>query len=206
MRRRGSSGFTMVELLMVVAIITVATVVAWPTLSTFMGQSGDVGAATAASRYFNRVRDQARRRNRAYLVRFGAFSAAQPTGTMTVIEGTTPSCRTLLGAPGDGQQLEIMPFGQTPQGNYQGHVEKKVGFRGWQRPGDAAVNSADLDVCITPDGAATWRSAAGVPQPIAGSLKVQVQRFLMQGGAWAIEGPPRHIEISFAGGSRLGVK
>ncbi len=205
MGRRASAGFTLIELLMVVAIVTVATVVAWPTLSTFMGRSGEAGTATAAARLFNRVRDQARRRNRAYLVRFDDFSQVEPTGTMRLIEGSTGSCRALHAAPGGGQELQIVPYGQTPQGNYDGHVEKKVGLRGWVAPGEEALRAATLDVCVQPDGSATWQQSGGTPVPIAGALRVLVQRFNFEGGGWRIEGPPRGVEMTFAGGARMGV-
>lgn len=205
MRRRKQRGFTLIELMMVVAILTVATVVAWPTLSTFLGRDSEASAATDVARLINRARDQAQRRNRAYLLRFDNFNEGQPTGSVGVIEGRGPSCRTLTGDPATGRLLQTVPFGETPQGNFSGEVEKKVGFRGWRAPGSDDDRFDALDLCIGPNGSVQWLPAGGVPQPVGGRLRILVQRFEIRDANWGFAGPARRVEVTFAGGAQMGV-
>ena len=205
MRSRGQVGFTLVELMMVVAVISVATVVAWPTLSSFMDKNADAGAATSVSRLINRVRDQAQRRNRAYLLRFSGFSGNAPGGQVGVVEGNGTSCSRLSDRPDDGRVLETVPFGQTPQGDYNGHVEKKVGLLAWSPPGVDGLRQDALDLCVGPDGSTQWLQAGGVPQPIGGQVEMRFQHFTLENGNWAREGPARTVQVTFAGGAQMGV-
>lgn len=203
---RSTGGFTMVELLMTVAIISVATVVAWPALSTFMSSKGEAGTATSVARMINKVRDQARRRNRAYVMRFTGFSGNEPGGLMEILEGNGPSCNSVQVALAVNTRLiEAVPHGQTDMGAYVGYVEKMVGLSGWFAPEVDGLRDDVLELCSAPDGSITWRADGGVSQPIAGRLRIQVQRFEGEGD-WHAEGPARGVEVTFAGGAQMAVR
>lgn len=207
-RRAGRRGFTLVELMVTVSIISVATVIAWPALSSFMGNKGDAATATAVARMINKVRDQARRRNRAHFIQFREFSQDAPTGQMVVREGKSTSCAALVNDVGNNSRLlETIPFGGTDPLDYKGNVEPRVGLAGWMSPEEGADRRTEsLELCASPDGALTWRPAGnGVLTPIAGHLRVAVQRFNNE-AAWETEGPPRGVEITFAGGAQMAVK
>jgi len=67
-RRPANRGFTLSELLLVMTIALLITLLAYPALQTFQGANKDANAATLLVRTYNRTVDQARRRNRAYVV------------------------------------------------------------------------------------------------------------------------------------------
>lgn len=204
-RRRG---FTLVELMVTVAIISVATVVAWPALSSFMGSKGDAGTATAVARMINRVRDQARRRNRAHFIQFREFADDSPRGQMVVREGKSTSCAAAANdVNANTRVLETVPYGKTDPQDYKGTIEPFIGLAGWTPPEQGAARQTQaLDLCASPDGAITWRVAGNGPMtPIAGHLRIAVQRYSNE-AAWQTEGPARGVEITFAGGAQMAVK
>lgn len=208
--QHGRSGFTLLEMLMVVAIISILTAIAYPSLATFAGRNHDANSATYLTRLYNRARDQARRRNRAMVVQFTDFASARPAGLMTLREGKSNSCLDVAGGIDDNSVvLTLAPFGLEDVGNGanvdNAGSEDDVGLRGWRRSDiDDGEKVAPLTLCIGADGSVAQLTAGGVT-PID-RLRVLVQRFQLDGGGgFAADGPPRQVEISFSGGARMGV-
>lgn len=194
-------GFTMVEMLLVLVLIGLISVVAYPALSTFNARNADAAAATKVSRLINRVKDQARRRNRAYLLTFEAMNDDQPQGRMSIREATSTSCS--LATVDATRLLSQVPFGATLVAGYTGARTPDVGLAGWQQ-GDGDLQAADLTLCASPSGAlAVGVGAQAVP--LAGQLEVHVQLFEPGGGGWRLKGPARVVELTYAGNARLGL-
>jgi|JI10StandDraft_1071094.scaffolds.fasta_scaffold35626_2 prepilin-type N-terminal cleavage/methylation domain-containing protein len=202
MHRRRHHAFTLVELLLVVVIMSVIALVAYPALRSFQSRDKDASAATALSRLINRTADQARRRNRAYVVEITEQSEGDPQGLVTIRESTRPSC--MLTRIDTTRILQTVPFGGTDVPEFKGDQEAEVGLAGWSRNGGEVVVLDDLTLCIGPSGAL----AVGVgptAEPLSGRLDVKVQRFELEAGAWAPSGPARAVEMTYAGGARLGL-
>lgn len=193
-------GFTLVELLLVIVLIGLISAIAYPTLSTFTGRTDDASAATRVSRLVNRVKDQARRRNRAYAVRFERMSSDQPQGRMSVLETAATSCS--LVDLNRARLLRQVPFGQTVVELYRGTRNDNVGLTGWIPAGQAEAQIVDLVICVSPSGAlAVGTGPAAIP--LEGQLTVKVQRFDRSGGSWRTNGPARDVEMTYAGHARL---
>ena len=58
-RRTTQGGFTLGEMVGVVAIVTIVTVLAYPAMKTFSARNDGASAATRITRTINRARDQA---------------------------------------------------------------------------------------------------------------------------------------------------
>lgn len=207
-RRPRQRGFTLVELLVALTVLTVLSVLAYPALRTFAGRNKDVGVATDVARRFNKVRDQARRRNRAYIVRFERFNTAEPLGVMEVLEGNSPSCHEVAVNLGENARSLIeFPFGRSQPANpddYPYEIIQEVGLRGWVPPGqdNGAAQVGPLTLCLGPDGAVSRLQGAGAT-PLAGRLRLLVQQFESSGQGSRPFGPARQVELTFAGGARL---
>lgn len=202
MHRRVARGFTLVELLLVIVIMGIIALVAYPALVSFQARDRDASAATALSRLINRTADQARRRNRAYLVQIIEHSAAEPLGRVVIRESSRPSCSlTTLDAT---RILQTVPFGATDEPDFKGDQEVDVGLAGWRRNGGAEVSPDDITLCIGPNGALAVGFGPDA-EPLSGRLEVLVQRFELSGGDWVASGPARTVEMTYAGGARLGL-
>lgn len=195
-------GFTMVEMLLVIVIIGLITVVAFPALSTFSIRNDDASAATKVSRLINRVKDQARRRNRAYIMRFDTMDGEQPRGRMSVRETTSTSCS--LSDFDAARPLKQVPFGSTPVPDYRGERTENVGLIGW-RQDEEEIGTGDLTLCASPSGALAVGAGPGAV-PLAGQLELHVQLFDLGSGNWRRMGPPRVVEMTYAGNARLGLE
>lgn len=205
-RRRGSRGFTISELLLVFTIVALISLIAYPSMRTFMGANEDASAATRLTRTFNLVQDQAKRRNRAHLIELSLFQRDLPAGRMDVLESASTSCvRTAEDADDEDllTELEALPFGGTVIEDYIGPVEDEAGLSGWALAGDDEQRER-LRLCIAPDGSVS-RVLGGTAIPLGGTLEVRVQRFQLDQGGFARVGPPRRVEITFAGGARMRV-
>lgn len=205
-RRPATEGFTLSELLLVMTIALLITLVAYPALTTFQGANKDASAATRLVRVYNRVIDQARRRNRAYVVELSLFLADEPGGRIDISESRSTSCgETATRVDDDGfvALIESQPFGGTVVDTYVGPVEPTAGLRGWSTVDDDEQREP-LRLCIAPDGSASRLLGAGA-RPLTGTTEVRVQRFQIDRGGWARVGPPRRVELSFAGGARMRV-
>lgn len=205
-RRPATGGFTLSELLLVMTIALLITLVAYPALNTFQGANKDASAATRLVRTYNRVVDQARRRNRAYVVELSLFLAAEPGGRIDISESRSTSCAETarrLGEEGEVELIEAQPFGGTVVDDYFGPREEAVGLRGWTDDGDDEQRER-LRLCIAPDGS-TWRILGQAIDSFGDTLEVRVQRFQLDRGGWGPVGAPRRVELSWGGGARMRV-
>ena len=213
-------GFTLIEMMLVLVILIVLTVVAYPSLRSFAARDEDTGAATQIARLINRVKAKARQRNRAYIVVFTEFSRARPQGLMTIYEGPSSSCRTAQSFFSQGQFdaddiVRTYALGQTPGDNIEWPKEQYVGLY-TTVPAHLAQDDSMVAMCISPLGAVldldsllafeTSDAADGVVNVRAGRLVVNIQRYMPSGaGGWSRSGPSRPIIVPFAGPARLGV-
>lgn len=202
-RRRRSQGFTLSELLLVFTIVALITLVAYPAMRTFMGYNDDASAATRVTRTYNRVVDQARRRNRAYVVDFSVFLAGEPGGMMTISESRYPSCTETAGALRDGDTLtriEGIPFGGTVVEDYEGPVEAEAGLSTWQTA--AGAGNGTLRLCVSPDGA-SYRVIDEDVEAVTDGLALRVQRFEKSENGWGRMGPGRRVRFTFGDGAQM---
>ena len=137
MQRHGEAGFTIGELLGVVAIVSIITLLAYPSMKTFSGQVEASGAATRLTHILNQARSQAARRNRAVIVDFVLFQANGPGGRVDLYEARTNACSVANQdvAEGNDDRLEYLnsvPVGGTVVDGYQGTNERNIGFTGWR--------------------------------------------------------------------------
>lgn len=199
-RQRPARGFTLIELLIAVVIIGLLSILAFPSLDTFTGRTDDASAATRVSRLVNRVKDQARRRNRAYIVRFEEMAEANPQGRMVVWESPQTSCS--LADLDRARELRRVPFGQTVEGGFRGEKPDNVGLKGWAPDGVDDPQAEPLTLCVSPSGAIATGVGA-LAAPLSGRIGLHVQRFDKSGGAWRSTGPARVVEMTYAGNARL---
>lgn len=203
--RRRPRGVTLVELLVVVVLLIVLSVVAYPSLRSFADRDKEAGAVTFASRLINRVKAQAKQRNRAYLMQFSLFGNGAPQGLIQVREGNSPSCRTVSQDPGQARVIQSCALGNTPADNFgcEASQEETVGLLD-VFPGSAQQGGL-VTLCVKPDGAIldsfTLRPYAAFEGGRAGSLVIRFQRFqTVEGG---LVGPPRRLMVPFAGPARM---
>ena len=212
-RSNRCKGFTIAELLGVVAIIGLVLFLGVPLINNFSARDNDGGAATRLTHNFNLTKDQARRRNRAYIVDF-EFGLDTVGGLMTVSESGRSSCRATIEERKAGNTVvEIISefaFGiggiaaweQRNLGRtYRGSVERHVGLTGWSRNG-GLVGANALSLCINPDGALSVIVDQAI-EPLSGRLNLQVQKFALSDGNYVRQGPHRDVELSFAGPARM---
>ena len=75
---------------MVLVIIGILTLIAVPAMRTFTSTSYDLSAATRITHTINRAKDQARRRNRAYIIDFALLVAAAGWSRITSSKSCCP--------------------------------------------------------------------------------------------------------------------
>ncbi len=207
MRHEHEAGFTLIELLLVVVTIMLLSLLAYPSLKSFNASNADTDVASAIANTINKVRDQARRRNRAYAVTLRDFNGATPNGRMVIREGSSSSCReTFADLAANSREIERIPYGQAVEEDYPGKTVLFVGASGWAAPNGSVANPTrtPFELCASPDGA-LLRVANGVPVALTGRYQVVVQRFIAQEDGWAREGPLRTVELTFNSGARLGI-
>lgn len=191
------------ELLIVIVIISIITLIAYPAIDGFTNRDADAGVATQIARLFNRVKDQAKRRNRAYVLDFPVFSNQEPVGRMKVYESPSASCIEAAGLDADDMELiRDVPFGQVEAEDFVGKQVAEVGLLGWRETSDGQVLRGSLNFCVSADGAVS-KVDNGAVEPVGGRLQILVQRFQPNGADWTIMGPPRRVEVTFAGGARM---
>jgi len=209
-RRFMRRGFTIVEMLFVVALIMVISMLAFPSLRTFTARDRDLSMAAFVSHEFNRIKAQSQMRNRPYIVRFGNFNAVDARGSFEIFESPLTVCGDAVANLAATPRLARYGFGGTPSGpewnQPPGGTDPMVGLRGWRlRPLRAQegpiVADGALTLCVRPDGSVLSMNGA-VATPIAGEIGLVVQRFSAQDGAGP-DGPARTIRIGFTQPARL---
>ncbi len=206
-KRRAPSGFTLVELMFVVTLILTLSFLAFPSLRTFSSRDKDGSAATFIVHEFNRVKTQAQMRNRAYIVRFNDFSAAQARGTMEVFESRNTSCDDAIANLGaNAIRLAIYGYGATfDPGRFNtlpGGSDKYIGLTGWMDMGavpPAFQGGGDLTLCIRTDGSLLKVVNGAVDHTPPNRMGLLVQRFNGSGP----EGPARHVRFDVFQPARL---
>jgi prepilin-type N-terminal cleavage/methylation domain-containing protein len=205
-----SAGFTLVEMLMVVVILLVLTLVAYPALSTFTARDSGLQSASATARLINKVRATARQQNLAYVVTFTGFSAAQPLGVVEIRRGNSNSCAAVTANVANNSVLvKRSLFGQQPPPdntpvNDSSDTVSQVGLSGWLQSSDAVgaqLRNNNLVLCVKTDGALI---DAATLAPLAGVTRLKVQRFEgVPGGGWRQAEPARTLDLTFAGQTHL---
>ena len=201
-RERARRGFTLVEVLLVLLVIAILSLVAYPTIEAFTRRDSEAGAATEIARQLNKARGQAKRRNRAYIINFPVFSGAAPLGLMEIYEGTGPSCLTAASAMPNLALLLSVPFGASTSNTYFGKTDVSIGLSGWFAAGQQNASTQVLRLCAAPDGS-MWRIVAQQVNAVDGRLRLQVRRFQRAGAAWELIGSGRAVEVTFAGHARM---
>lgn len=208
-RRSTTPGFTLTELMIVVAMIMVLTFLAVPALKTFTARDKDAGVASFVVREMNRVKAQAQMRNRAYVVQFSDHNRNSPLGVFEIFEGRTESCAdTLDDLANRATRIANYGFGtnQDPEERLfdalPGGTEPTVGLFGWVPPGADADAARDdmLVLCARPNGALVWADGAA-RDDLSGRILLRVQRFAT--GEGIAVGPPRRVRFDFAQPARL---
>ena len=204
-RPRNPRGFTLTELMFVVVMVIAITLLAFPNLRTFGARDQDVSVATFFTHEFNRVKSQAQRRTRAYVVSFRQMNRNLPSGRVEIREAQGTSCAEVAanvnarsrviaayGVGDDESELEQVPGLRT---NF-------VGLSGWVPPGGNIGNPlvADLTLCARVDGS-LMRIDGNAVTPVNGQTQLLVQRFQTEQGP--TNGPPRRVRFDFAQPARL---
>jgi type II secretory pathway pseudopilin PulG len=206
---RHPAGFTLVELLMVVVIVMVLTFVAIPSLRSFTARDAALDVASSTARLVNKVKSQARQRNRAYLMVFSSFAGDRPQGWVEVREGNGPSCVRTAGDMAANTRLlrRFLYGGQPPPGgdltiNDTSETIPEVGLSGWMPPDGLPDNLRrnDLVICVKTDGAVV---DAATLLPLTGRVRLVVQRFEGSGQGWALAEPGRNVVLTFGGQAHL---
>ncbi len=200
---RGERAFTLYELLGVLVVIAILTMVAYPSIKKLSNPNKDASVAGEIAQLFNRSKDQARKRNRAYLFSFSNFSKEQPRGTLDIREANNPSCRkSAVDVANLSKSIRRVPFGaETFEDENVGEIQAEdpeIGLLEWEDEEDT-VSSQPLLLCISPKGS-TWRVVEGVPKPVE-RVSLLLQHFATAKGP--PEGLPRRVDFRFGAGARL---
>ena len=200
-------GFTIAELLGVVAVIGVIVYLAFPAMRTFSGMTYATSAATRITHTFNRARSQSMRRNRAVLVDFILFRSDGPGGQIDFSEARTNSCVSLANQiqAGEGdvtEYLDSIPVGGTIVANYKGTNEKDVGLLGWRRGREGELATTRVKLCVSPNGRTFLVDRDA--RTLDSWIEVGVQRYKPSDDAASTAvGPPVRILFPGFGAARL---
>ncbi|MBU0554334.1 hypothetical protein KKF91_07635 [Myxococcota bacterium] len=195
---RQSRGYTIGELLGVMVIVAVLSMVAYPAIRALTASSRDAGIAGDVAGIFNRAKDQARRRNRAVVVRFRDFNRNEPRGKIEAREATASGCGAIADdVEGKTTLFAEIPFGGTLGPNNTTAEDTLVGLLGWTI-NNGGNQAAPLEVCVNPKGS-IWQISENAARPVDG-LSVWIQRFDAQNDALSL---PRAVDFNFATGARL---
>lgn len=164
--RAGARGFTIAEMLAVIAMIGILTVVASPVFIDMMRDRRINRAATNIADYYRTARTRALGRGRPVLIHWDASAGLQKgsSGVLTITEpvvGTSPSVDNLTmncmsvnwAAPGATYTYTSFDVGD---GHYENAV---ISFKD-----DKGNPLTSADICYSPRGGAYLRTASGFAQ------------------------------------------
>lgn len=193
-------GFTMIELVMVLAVIAIITTLAYPSMQSIMHRKSDLEVAAQIVETSHKIRAQAMRRNRAYGIHIHDMEAAEPKAIIDVTESISNLCEHLLDPTKRGFVLSL-PLGQAEVDGVISPKEKNVGISGWRHATQGVLSVDDTRLCFTPSGSIRIFDGVGYV-PLTGVLEVAIQPFNGNGN-WVPFGPPRFVEFTFASGAQI---
>lgn len=205
MRKPKPRGFTLIELMFVVTLVITIILIAVPSFRTFTARDQDASVATFVTHEFNRVKGQAQRRSRAYLVSFLRMNRTAPAGRIEIREGAGSSC-TELAANVNARSRVIANYSmgndEVVTEQIPGMKTTFVGLAGWVPPGGNLGNPlvTDLVFCARVDGS-LMRIEGNAVTPVSGQTQLLVQRYETAEGP--ANGPPRRLRFDFAQPARL---
>jgi len=197
---KGERGFTMIELVIVLAVIAIITTLAYPSMRSIMNRKADLEVAAQVVELSNKIKGQAVRRNRAYGVRLYDMSANAPQAIIEVTESNTNLCQHLLDPTKRGLVLSL-PLGQAEVEGALPSRESHVGIGGWRHATQGPLSTDETQLCFTPTGSLQVLRGAGFT-PLTGVLELAIQPFAGNGN-WVPAGPPRYVEFSYASGAQV---
>ena len=206
MQRHGEAGFTIGELLGVVAIVSIITLLAYPSMKTFSGQVEASGAAARLTHILNQARSQAARKKSSCDRRFCFISSKWARGRVDLYEARTNACSVANQdvAEGNDDRLEYLnsvPVGGTVVDGYQGTNERNIGFTGWRNGSVGAYAASRLRLCMSPLGQ-TLIVGPNL-QTLTGFLELKIQRYKAQGGELVAIGAGRRVVVPGFGAARM---
>lgn len=199
-RESGQRGFTLVELMIIFTMIGIITALAVPSIKSMTRYHDSLNVAMHISAKLNGARDQASRRNRAYIIRMSDLSDVAPQGVVTLSEAVAPSCQSALENPDLISILETIGYGGSDPAGGVRLNEPTTGLRGWRTTLNGPFQSNVLELCYSAKGALFVKTGAMFSEVI-GQLELAIQQF--DGPPWQYFGPPRRVELTFSSGARV---
>ena len=197
---RTEKGFTLLELLVSFILVGIITTLAMPAIKTVTRRSEALDIATLITQQINIARDQATRRNHAYQVQFKSFSTVVPQGSLSLSEGYSNTCQSLIDRPDQIKDLGSKVFGASVLAEVEPSNRPHVGLGGWRRSNNSAWRSEELEFCINPKGAVFLRSG-NLFSELTGHLYLGVQQFFSD--PLRPLGPPQQVEVTFSAGAKV---
>ena len=147
---RGQRGFTLVELMIVVAIIGIISTIAYPSYQGFV-QSANRGAAQADLMAFAAAMERHKAAAFSYK---GAGEGGSDTGKPAVFHGHSPSAEQVtskkydltistVSASGSSYQLKATPVSTGVQANDGNLILFSDGRRAWDKDGGGSVSNSE---------------------------------------------------------------
>ncbi len=201
-------GFSLVELMVVIAIIGIGAALAAPAISTAMAERRASQASLDVVRLARRARSETMAFGRASLLRFNNFGSAGSQGSLRMFRGRTPSCRTsnwdaAVGGippiisgfcPASSMCVDLVDLSDTKYDTGTHTVELR------------APGTSNHDICYEPNGAMMFRYAGGAwldnnaaTADNAGGIRMHVQRKV----SGVVEGSDRWIVFPWGGTPRI---